>query len=184
MALHLGRGSHCCLPFCVYRLFPRIRQPKLTPWSRVLLGKPPVAQLLKNFAKFYGNWKFITVFTTALHPSLTWAITCGIILSIQNTSDTKAGLENREYGRRDPSRWPCGTLYPQNLALNSPTSGCRSVGIVRSRIQATEFFSHQYPLCILLSRTYCMPFPSHCTWFPLKNQFNSSCQCDNRARPA
>jgi hypothetical protein len=24
-----------------------------------------------------------------------------------------SGLENREYSRRDPSRWPCGTLYPQ-----------------------------------------------------------------------
>jgi hypothetical protein len=24
-------------------------------------------------------------------------------------------LENREYGRRDPSRWPCGTLYPQKV---------------------------------------------------------------------
>jgi hypothetical protein len=30
-----------------------------------------------------------------------------------------SGLENREYGRRDPSRWPRGTLYPQNLALTS-----------------------------------------------------------------
>jgi hypothetical protein len=47
------------------------------------------------------------------------------------------GLENREYGRRYPSRWPRGTLYPQKLAINSPTSGGRSVGIVRSRTQAT-----------------------------------------------
>jgi hypothetical protein len=36
-------------------------------------------------------------------------------------------LESREYGRRDPSRWPHGTLYPQ-LALIFLTSGCRSVG--------------------------------------------------------
>jgi hypothetical protein len=50
-----------------------------------------------------------------------------------------AGLEIREYGRRDPSRWPRGTLCPQTLALTSPTSGGRSVGIVRSRTQATEF---------------------------------------------
>jgi hypothetical protein len=50
-----------------------------------------------------------------------------------------SGLENREYGHRDPSRWPRGTLYPQKLALTSPTSGGRSVGIVRSRTQATEF---------------------------------------------
>jgi hypothetical protein len=38
-------------------------------------------------------------------------------------------LENREYGHRDPSRWPRGTLYPQKLAITSPTSGGRSVGI-------------------------------------------------------
>jgi hypothetical protein len=44
-------------------------------------------------------------------------------------------LENREYGRRDPSRWQRGSLYPQKLALTSPTSGGRSVGIVRSRTQ-------------------------------------------------
>jgi hypothetical protein len=49
-------------------------------------------------------------------------------------------LDNREYGRRDPSRWPRGTLYPHKLAINSPTSGSRSVGIVRSRNQTTEFF--------------------------------------------
>jgi hypothetical protein len=42
-----------------------------------------------------------------------------------------SGLENREYGRRDPSRSPRGTLYPQKLALSSPTSGGHSVGIVR-----------------------------------------------------
>jgi hypothetical protein len=43
-----------------------------------------------------------------------------------------SGLEIREYGCRDLSRWPSGTLYPQKLALTSPTSGGRS------RTQATE----------------------------------------------
>ena len=32
-------------------------------------------------------------------------------------------------------------LYPQKLALTSPTGGGRSVGIVRSRTKATEFFN-------------------------------------------
>jgi hypothetical protein len=50
-----------------------------------------------------------------------------------------SGLEIRDYGRRDPSRWPRGTIYPQKLALISPTSGGCSVGIVRTRTQATEF---------------------------------------------
>jgi hypothetical protein len=30
-------------------------------------------------------------------------------------------------------------IYPQKLALTSPTGGGRSVGIVRSRTKATEF---------------------------------------------
>jgi hypothetical protein len=48
-------------------------------------------------------------------------------------------IENREYGRRDPSRWPRGTLYPQKLATTPPTSGGRSVGIDRSRTRTMEF---------------------------------------------
>jgi hypothetical protein len=32
--------------------------------------KPPIVQLLKNFPAFYGNRRFITVFTRALHWSL------------------------------------------------------------------------------------------------------------------
>jgi hypothetical protein len=37
-------------------------------------------------------------------------------------------LESREYSRRDPSRWPRGTLYPQTLALTSPKAAvARSV---------------------------------------------------------
>jgi hypothetical protein len=48
-----------------------------------------------------------------------------------------SGLESREYGRRDPSHWPRGTLYPQKFTLTSPTIGGFSVGIVRSRTQAT-----------------------------------------------
>jgi hypothetical protein len=44
-------------------------------------------------------------------------------------------------------------LYPQKLALTSPTGGGRSVGIVRSRTKATEFsFSLVYnrdAMCLL-----------------------------------
>jgi hypothetical protein len=50
-----------------------------------------------------------------------------------------SGLESREYGRSDPWRWPRGTLFQQKLALTSPTSGGRSVCIVHSWTQATEF---------------------------------------------
>jgi hypothetical protein len=68
-------------------------------------------------------------------------------LSLLSTTEELLGrkssgssLENREHGRRDQSRWPRGTLYQQKLALTSPTSGGRSVGIDRSRTQAAEFF--------------------------------------------
>jgi hypothetical protein len=50
-----------------------------------------------------------------------------------------SGLESREYGSRDPSRWPRDTLCPQKLALTSPKIGGRSVNIVPSRTQAREF---------------------------------------------
>jgi hypothetical protein len=64
-------------------------------------------------------------------------------------------LENREYGRRDPSCRPLGTFYPQKLAITSPSSGGRSVGIVRSRTQSIEFFSTwgilYLPSCDILS---------------------------------
>jgi hypothetical protein len=59
---------------------------------------------------------------------------------LHERNSSGSGLEIREYGRRDPSRWPRGTFYPQKLSLTSPTSGGRSVGVIRSRTQATEFF--------------------------------------------
>jgi hypothetical protein len=40
--------------------------------------------------------------------------------------------------RGNPLRWPRDILYPQKLALTSPTSGGRSVGIVHSRPKAKE----------------------------------------------
>jgi hypothetical protein len=74
-----------------------------------------------------------------------------------------SGLENREYGRRDPSRWQRGTLYPQQLTLTSSTNGGRSVGIVRSQTQAMEFCFSRIPAflqkltVIQLARNYPAP---------------------------
>jgi len=50
------------------------------------------------------------------------------------------GLENRRLtavGTRCADH--VTPLYPEKLALTSPTGGGRSVGIVRSRTKATEF---------------------------------------------
>jgi hypothetical protein len=66
-------------------------------------------------------------------------------LSLVSTTDepfgrksSGSGLENREYGRGDLSRWPRDT-YTQKLALTSPTSGDRSAVIVHSQTQTAEF---------------------------------------------
>jgi hypothetical protein len=64
----------------------------------------------------------------------------GTIKELLEGNSTGSGLENRDYGRTDSSRRPRGTLYPQKLTLTSLTSCGRSVGIVRKRTQATEFF--------------------------------------------
>jgi hypothetical protein len=53
-----------------------------------------------------------------------------------------------------PPRWPRGTFYPHKLAITSPTSGGRSVGIVRSRTQTMDFFfldhMREFPLKLYL----------------------------------
>jgi hypothetical protein len=51
-----------------------------------------------------------------------------------------SGLEIREYGLRDLLSWQRNTLYPQQLALTSPTCGGRSVSIVRSRTKSAVIY--------------------------------------------
>jgi hypothetical protein len=43
---------------------------KQTPRNGVFIEKSPVAQSLKNFPRFYGSLRFTTMFTRALHWSL------------------------------------------------------------------------------------------------------------------
>jgi hypothetical protein len=59
-----------------------------------------------------------------------------------------SGIETQEYGRGDPSRRARDSIYPQTLALTSPTGGGHSVGIVRLRNKAAEFSS------VYVSATY------------------------------
>jgi hypothetical protein len=75
--------------------------------------------------------------------NLTQFLVIGLVSIIEELFEKKSSgsvLENRDYGRTDPSRWPRGTLYPQKLAITSPTSGGRSVGVVRSLTQTMEVF--------------------------------------------
>jgi hypothetical protein len=71
-----------------------------------------------------------------------WVWNGGLVNTIEELlggESSGSALEIREYGRRDPSSWLHGTHYPQKLALSSPIRGGRSLSIVRSRTQATEF---------------------------------------------
>jgi len=45
----------------------------LTPWSKGLLEKLTVLQLVKKFPAFYGTRRFITALTSARHLSISWA---------------------------------------------------------------------------------------------------------------
>jgi hypothetical protein len=50
-----------------------------------------------------------------------------VVAPVYKTENTAAGIRHADH-----------TLYPQKLAITSPTSGGRSVGIVRSRTQTME----------------------------------------------
>jgi hypothetical protein len=74
-----------------------------------------------------------------------------------------SGLENREYGRGDPLLWRRDTLYPQKLALTSPTYGGRSVDIVRLRTKTTELVGQWtwfYSLACDRNRSSGLTFPT------------------------
>jgi hypothetical protein len=47
--------------------------------------------------------------------------------------------------------WPRDTLYPLKLALISPTTGGRSVGIVRWRTKALIFLNVNFPIALSLN---------------------------------
>jgi hypothetical protein len=95
-----------------------------------------------------GHLKMTKVFEKCLPFSYLYCTTCSTVkfpindytayIYIKHRS-IFSGLKIREYGQRDASRRPCGTLYPQKFALTSPTSGGPSVGIFRSRTQTTGF---------------------------------------------
>jgi hypothetical protein len=99
-------------------------------WAKFLAADPEARVRFRRYQIFC-----VVVFFNGVQ-SASWVQLREELLERNNSG---SGLENREHGRKDPSRWPCGTLYPQMLALTTPTSGSRSIGIVRSRTQATEF---------------------------------------------
>jgi hypothetical protein len=74
---NLGTVRWWVVSFTPRPLYPRgkegANETELIPWSRVLVEKLTVTQLVKIFPTFYGTRRFIIVFTRARHWSLSWA---------------------------------------------------------------------------------------------------------------
>jgi hypothetical protein len=88
----------------------------------------------------WKNYHIITFLGQSLSKTLEEAMDLSedrLILELY-LSTKVAGQKHEIIDSGNPLRRPRDTLYPQKLALTSPTSGGRSVGIVRSRIKATE----------------------------------------------
>jgi hypothetical protein len=94
-------------------------------------------------------WVFVGISFTICY-NLSFQFNNGGPLSLVST--TEELLEIWEYGRRDPSGWPRGTLYPQKLALTSSTGGGCSVSMVRSWTQTAVFFLFFFP-CLTTALT-------------------------------
>jgi hypothetical protein len=84
------------------------------------------------WSEFLATNPEVRVLFPALHYQIFWEVVSlerGPLSLVSTTEEllerksSRFGLKIREYGRRDPSHWPRDTLYPQKLALTSPTSG-------------------------------------------------------------
>jgi hypothetical protein len=73
----------------------------------------------------------------------------GTIEELPERKSSGSGLENRDYGRRRYAALT--TRHPsicKTLVLTLPTRGGRSIGIVRSQTQATEFIYICVCVCV------------------------------------
>ena len=118
----------------------------LTAWSTVLIKKPTTFHLVKKFPAFYGNWRFVTAFTSAPPPVL--------ILSQLDPVHTptfhflKIHLNVILPSALGPPKWSLSFRFPhQNPVYTSPvTHSCH------------------------------MPQPSHSSWFYHSNNVGSAVQ--------
>jgi hypothetical protein len=102
----------------------------LVYWSEFLATDPEVPDSI------HGHYKKKKVVGLERGP-LSLVSTTEELLGRNSSSSS---LEIREYGDRDSSTLSMWHPLRKTLALTSPTSGGRSVGIVRLRTLTTEFF--------------------------------------------
>jgi hypothetical protein len=98
------------------------------PWAS---GQSSWLQILRSRVRFPALQKIVGL----KRGPLSLVSTTEELLGSNNSG---SGLENREYGRRDSSHWPRGTLYPKKKVGTNFAD--RSVGIVRLRTEVMEFF--------------------------------------------
>jgi hypothetical protein len=79
----------------------------------------------------YDYFLCLTIDTYWYHNN-SWHVKMHLIVNLWRSWKTEIN------GRGDPMRWPRDTLYPQKLALTSPTSGGHLVGIVHLRTKGHE----------------------------------------------
>jgi hypothetical protein len=104
----------------------------LTPWSRALLEKLTDSTASQEIPHIFGTRKFITVFTSAHHLSLSW------VNSIQSpqpsptswrsililSSHLRLGLPNYLFPSGFPTRTVWGSTYGKNKLISVLISGC------------------------------------------------------------
>ena len=121
----------------------------LTLWSRVLLEKRSCLQLVKKFPAFYGNWRFLTAFTSARHLSLSWAS------SIQSTPP-------------HPNSWISILILSSHLCLGLPS--CLFSSSFPTKTLFTPLLSPIRTTC--LAHLILLDF---ITWTILGEQYRSVC---------
>jgi hypothetical protein len=112
----------------------------------VYFTKPPQLHTLCNVGVFWSS-EIILIFIYLI-CAVGCAVMCcsnvfGTVLSSTSRVNVCA-LLLLLIGRGDSLHWLRDTLYPLKLALTSPTSGGRSVGIVRWRTKPRSFFKRSY----------------------------------------
>jgi hypothetical protein len=80
---------------------------QLTPWSRALLKRLTVAQLVKKFLAFYGTRRFITVFITAHTSGMYKRKKCNFFKTVNIVTRKEFSNKRIRNGRRQITKSTC-----------------------------------------------------------------------------